>query len=181
MPPVRSGRPELLPSVHGVCRTADLGIGRGYVKLLQIVGMTARLVGSRLRGVKDGVDGGDVVAAGMPRGWRMKRLNAARTGSPATTLRSTPLTASVAPKRFVRPVAVITGPCCRHDRGLIQASSPPRSTCVSRSGSAMMSISVMCRSATVKAMTADGLPSRVPTMPGVPLMIAGRAYRVNCA
>ena len=33
----------------------------------------------------------------------------------------------------------------------------------------------------VAAMTADGLSSRVPTMPGVPLMIAGRAYRVNCA
>lgn len=79
--------------------------------MLQIVVMTARLVGGRLSGVKDGVDGGDVVAsvaAGMPRGWRMKRLNVARTGSPATILRSTPLTASVAPKRFVRPVAVIT-------------------------------------------------------------------------
>jgi hypothetical protein len=46
-----------------VCRTADLGIGRGYVKLLQIVVMTARLVGGRLSGVKDGVDGGDVVAS----------------------------------------------------------------------------------------------------------------------
>jgi hypothetical protein len=32
MPPVRSGRPELLPRVHGVCRTADLEIGREYAK-----------------------------------------------------------------------------------------------------------------------------------------------------
>ena len=29
IPPGRSGRPELLPTVHGVCRTADLGIGWG--------------------------------------------------------------------------------------------------------------------------------------------------------
>jgi hypothetical protein len=38
MPPERSGRPELLPTVHGVCRTSDLEIGWGYVKQVEVVG-----------------------------------------------------------------------------------------------------------------------------------------------
>ena len=37
-PAPRSGRPELLPAVHQVCRTADLEIGWGYMKQAEIVG-----------------------------------------------------------------------------------------------------------------------------------------------
>ena len=37
MPPERSGRPELLPTVHRVCGTSDLEIGWGYVKQVDIV------------------------------------------------------------------------------------------------------------------------------------------------
>jgi hypothetical protein len=38
MPPERSGRPELLPTVHEVYQTADLEIGWGYAKRVEIVG-----------------------------------------------------------------------------------------------------------------------------------------------
>jgi hypothetical protein len=31
-PPGRSGQPELLPVVHGVCPTSDIEIGKGYIK-----------------------------------------------------------------------------------------------------------------------------------------------------
>ena len=40
MPPGRSGRPELLPAVHQVCRTSDLEIGWGYAKQVEIVAVT---------------------------------------------------------------------------------------------------------------------------------------------
>jgi hypothetical protein len=48
MPPERSGRPELLPAVHRVCRTADFEIGWGYVKQVDIVGDDRWTVGSCL-------------------------------------------------------------------------------------------------------------------------------------
>jgi hypothetical protein len=37
-PPGRSGRPELLPSVHRVCGTSDREIGWGYVKQVEFAG-----------------------------------------------------------------------------------------------------------------------------------------------
>jgi hypothetical protein len=37
MPPGRSGRPELLPAVHGVCGTSNLEIAWGYAKQVEIV------------------------------------------------------------------------------------------------------------------------------------------------
>jgi hypothetical protein len=48
MPSERSGRPELLPAVHGVYWTSNLEIGWGYAKQAEIVVMTARVVGSGL-------------------------------------------------------------------------------------------------------------------------------------
>ena len=57
LPPERSGRPELRPRVHQVCGTSNREIGWGYVKQVEIVVMTARLVGSGLRPSKgSGVD-----------------------------------------------------------------------------------------------------------------------------
>jgi hypothetical protein len=38
MPPVRSGRPELLPTVHGVYGTSDLEIGWTYTKQFETGG-----------------------------------------------------------------------------------------------------------------------------------------------
>jgi hypothetical protein len=37
MPSGRSGRPELLPGVHGVCGTSDFEIDWGYVKQVEII------------------------------------------------------------------------------------------------------------------------------------------------
>jgi hypothetical protein len=47
MLPERSGRPELLPTVHEVCGTSDLEMERGYAKH-EIVGDDRSLVGSHL-------------------------------------------------------------------------------------------------------------------------------------
>ena len=53
MPPGGSGRPELLPTVHGCVAHRIVG----YVKYVEIVVMTARVVGSGLRASKgSGVD-----------------------------------------------------------------------------------------------------------------------------
>ena len=68
MPPLRSGRPELPPAVHGVCRTADFEIDRGYVKQLEIVSddRSSRRNGlglsERPGSIRTGIDEGDVMS-----------------------------------------------------------------------------------------------------------------------
>jgi hypothetical protein len=54
----RPGRRRGNGKCKEVCGTSNLEIGRGYAKPLEIVVMTAGVVGSCLRGVKGGVDEG---------------------------------------------------------------------------------------------------------------------------
>ena len=45
----RSGRPELLPAVHGVCGTSDLEIGSGYVARILLWRLIAEESADRLQ------------------------------------------------------------------------------------------------------------------------------------
>jgi hypothetical protein len=62
MPPERSGRPELLPAVHGVCGTSNFELRQGYVKQVEMVLMTTRVVAAAYAERHAGIDRQDAIS-----------------------------------------------------------------------------------------------------------------------